>query len=230
MPERARRRDPEPPEPRTGGLDKRRISVLLSGRGSNFEALAEAVADGRIPRAEIVAVVSDVADAPGLNRAAERGINAFPIPRGSLSRREHEEQVLKVLDAFRTELVCLAGYMRLLSPEFIAHYRRRIVNIHPALLPGFPGLHAQRQALEAGVREAGCTVHYVDEGTDTGPVILQRRVPVMPGDTVETLSARILEQEHLAYPEAVARVLETLPGGASGPCGVEQGPEDGPAV
>jgi phosphoribosylglycinamide formyltransferase-1 len=192
-------------------VDKRRISVLLSGRGSNFEAIADAVADGRIPRAEIVAVVSDVEDAPGLNRAAERGINAFPIPRGRLTRREHEEQVLKILDAFRTDLVCLAGYMRLLSPEFIARYRRRIVNIHPALLPRFPGLHAQRQALAAGVAEAGCTVHYVDEGTDTGPVVLQRRVPVLPGDTVETLSARILEQEHAAYPEAIALVLDELP-------------------
>ena len=207
----SRRGRSEPPEPRTGGVDKRRISVLLSGRGSNFEAIADAVADGRIPCAEIVAVVSDVEDAPGLNRAAERGINAFPIPRGRLSRREHEEQVLKILDAFRTDLVCLAGYMRLLSPEFIARYRGRILNIHPALLPQFPGLNAQRQALTAGVTEAGCTVHYVDEGTDTGPVVLQRKVPVLPGDTVETLSARILEQEHAAYPEAIARVLEELP-------------------
>jgi len=207
----SRRARGEPPEPRTGGADKRRISVLLSGRGSNFEAIADAVADGRIPRAEIVSVVSDVADAPGLNRAAERGINAFPIPRGGLSRREHEEQVLKILDAFRTDLVCLAGYMRLLSPEFIARYRGRILNIHPALLPQFPGLHAQKQALAAGVTEAGCTVHFVDEGTDTGPPILQRKVPVLPGDTVETLSARILEQEHAAYPEAVARVLQELP-------------------
>jgi phosphoribosylglycinamide formyltransferase-1 len=210
-PHSSRRARSEPPEPRTGGVDKRRISVLLSGRGSNFEAIANAVADGRIPRAEIVAVVSDVTDAPGLNRAAERGINAFPIPRGRLTRREHEEQVLKILDAFRTDLVCLAGYMRLLSPEFIARYRGRIVNIHPALLPQFPGLHAQKQALAAGVTEAGCTVHFVDEGTDTGPVILQRKVPVLPDDTVETLSARILEQEHAAYPEAVARVLDALP-------------------
>jgi len=217
----------EPPEPRTGGSDKRRISVLLSGRGSNFEAIADAVSDGRIPRAEIVAVVSDVADAPGLSRAAERGINAFPIPKGDLSRREHEEQVLKILDAFRTDLVCLAGYMRLLSPRFIARYRGRILNVHPALLPQFPGLHAQRQALEAGVREAGCTVHVVDEGTDTGPVVVQRRVPVLPDDTVETLSARILEQEHLAYPEAIAAVLETLPGTPAPSCGVEEGPEEG---
>jgi len=217
-PKRAGRGSP-PPEPRTGGSDKRRISVLLSGRGSNFEAIADAIVDGRIPRAEIVAVVSDVADAAGLRRAAERGINAFPIPRDSLSRREHEKQVLKILDAFRTDLVCLAGYMRLLSPEFIARYRGRILNIHPALLPRFPGLDAQRQALDARVTEAGCTVHVVDEGTDTGPVILQRRVPVLPDDTVETLSARILEQEHLAYPEAIARFLESPSG--EGPCGVE---------
>jgi len=125
----------------------------------------------------------------------------------------------QILDAFRTDLVCLAGYMRLLSPEFIARYRGRILNIHPALLPRFPGLDAQRQALDARVTEAGCTVHVVDEGTDTGPVILQRRVPVLPDDTVETLSARILEQEHLAYPEAIARFLESPSG--EGPCGVE---------
>ena len=192
-------------------MRKRRLAVLLSGRGSNFEAICDAIADGRIRDAAIVAVVSDVADAPGLNRAVERGLNAFPIPREGLSRREHEDKVLRILEAFETDLVLLAGYMRLLSPRFIERYRGRILNIHPALLPKFPGLDVQRRALEAGELESGCTVHFVDEGTDTGPVILQRRVPILPGDTVETLSARILEEEHRAYPEAVARVLEQLP-------------------
>jgi phosphoribosylglycinamide formyltransferase-1 len=189
-------------------LTRRRLAILLSGRGSNFEAICDAIADGRIPDASIVAVISDVEDAPGLNRAVERGLNAFPIPREKgESRSDHEERILRILDAFRADLVCLAGYMRLLSPGFIGRYRGRILNIHPALLPQFPGLHAQQQAIEAGVTEAGCTVHFVDEGTDTGPIVLQRRVPVMPGDTVETLSARILEQEHRAYPEAIAKVL-----------------------
>lgn len=190
---------------------KRRLAVLLSGRGSNFEAIADAIAVERIPRAEIVAVVSDVADAPGLNRAVERGLPAFPIPRGSASRAEHERKILAILDSARPDLICLAGYMRLLSPQFIARYRGRILNIHPALLPKFPGLDVQRRALEAGELESGCTVHFVDEGTDTGPVVLQRQVPILPGDTVDTLAARILEEEHRAYPEAIARVLETLP-------------------
>ena len=190
---------------------KRRLAVLLSGRGSNFLAICDAIADGRIPDATIVAVVSDLPDTPGLNRAVERGLNAFPIPREGLTRRQHEEKILKILDAFETDLVLLAGYMRILSPEFVARYRGRILNIHPALLPKYPGLHVQRRALEAGEKEAGCTVHFVDEGTDTGSIVLQRRVPILPGDTEETLSARILEEEHKAYPEAVARVLETLP-------------------
>ena len=190
---------------------RRRLAVLLSGRGSNFEAICDAIGDGRIPHAEIVAVISDVADAPGLNRAVERGLPAFPIPRGAEGRPAHERKLAAVLDAARPDLICLAGYMRLLSPEFVARYRGRILNIHPALLPRFPGLDVQRRALEAGELESGCTVHFVDEGTDTGPVILQRRVPILPGDTVETLSARILAEEHRAYPEAIARVLEGLP-------------------
>jgi len=190
---------------------KRRLAVLLSGRGSNFVAICDAIGDGRIPDAAIVAVISDVADAPGLNRAVERGLNAFPIPRDGMTRREHEEKILKILDAFETDLVLLAGYMRVLSPHFVARYRGRILNIHPALLPKYPGLHVQRRALEAGETEAGCTVHFVDEGTDSGPIVLQRRVPVLPGDTEESLSARILEEEHRAYPDAVARVLASLP-------------------
>jgi phosphoribosylglycinamide formyltransferase 1 len=190
---------------------KRRLAVLLSGRGSNFVAICDAIADGRIPDATIVAVISDVADAPGLNRAVERGLNAFPIPRDGLTRREHEDKILQILDSFEAELVLLAGYMRVLSPRFVERYRGRILNIHPALLPKYPGLHVQKRALEAGEAEAGCTVHFVDEGTDTGPIVLQRTVPVLPGDTEEALSARILEQEHRAYPEAIARVLADLP-------------------
>lgn len=189
-------------------MARRRIAILLSGRGSNFEAICDAVTVGRIPNAEIVAVISDVADAPGLNRAVERGLPAFPIPRAGLGRREHEARIGTILDSARADLICLAGYMRLLSPEFVARYRGRILNIHPALLPKFPGLDVQRRALEAGELESGCTVHFVDEGTDTGPLVLQRRVPILPGDTVETLSVRILEAEHEAYPEAIARVLE----------------------
>ena len=190
---------------------KRRLAILLSGRGSNFLAICDAIADGSIPDATIVAVIADVADAPGLNRAVERGLPAFPIPRGGLTKSEHEAKIDKILDAAGVELVCLAGYMRLLSPAFVGRWRGRILNIHPALLPKFPGLHVQRRALEAGEKEAGCTVHFVDEGTDTGPIVLQRRVPVLPGDTEETLSARILAEEHRAYPEAIAKVLRTLP-------------------
>ena len=191
--------------------EKRRLAVLLSGRGSNFEAICDAITDGRIPHATIAAVISDVADAPGLNRAVERGLPAFPIPRGDLPRSEHEAQILKILDSAGVDLVCLAGYMRILSPTFVARWKGRILNIHPGLLPKFPGLHVQRRALEAGETEAGCTVHFVDEGTDTGPIVLQRRVRILPGDTEEALSARILAEEHRAYPEAIARVLESLP-------------------
>jgi phosphoribosylglycinamide formyltransferase-1 len=186
---------------------KHRLAILLSGRGSNFEAIADAVDDGAIPNAEIVAVISDVADAPGLNRAVERGLPAFPLPRGSDSPAEHERKIRAILDSARPDLICLAGYMRLLSADFVGRFPGRILNVHPALLPKFPGLEVQRRALEAGELESGCTVHFVDEGTDTGQVILQRRVPILPGDTVETLSARILAEEHRAYPEAIARVF-----------------------
>ena len=182
--------------------------MLLSGRGSNFEAIAEAVSSGRIPDAEIVAVLSDVPEATGLERARRRGFPAFAVERRTFaSRREHEAELLSVLDEASPDLVCLAGYMRILSPDFVARYRGRIVNIHPALLPKFPGLHAQRRALEAGETVSGCTVHFVNEGVDAGPVILQRRVPVLPGDTEESLSERILVEEHRAYPEAIAMIL-----------------------
>jgi phosphoribosylglycinamide formyltransferase-1 len=194
---------------------KRRLAILLSGRGSNFEAIAEAVDSGAIPNAEIVAVVSDVAQARGLERAKERRLPGFAVDRAAFSaRRAHEDAILAVLAERRPDLVCLAGYMRLLSPEFVRRWRGRILNIHPALLPKFPGLDVQRRALEAGETESGCTVHYVDEGTDSGPIVLQRKVPVLQGDTEETLAARILAEEHRAYPEAIARVLEELERGA----------------
>jgi len=185
--------------------------VLLSGRGSNFEAIADAVEAGRIPDAEIVAVVSDVAGARGLERARQRGMRAFAVERGRFaSRAEHEAEIGRILREAGTDLVCLAGYMRILSPEFVRQWPGRILNIHPSLLPKYRGLSPQRRALEAGEVEAGCSVHVVDEGTDTGPVVLQRRVPVEPNDTEETLSARILEQEHEAYPEAIVKVLAGL--------------------
>jgi formyltetrahydrofolate-dependent phosphoribosylglycinamide formyltransferase len=192
-------------------LPKHRLAVLLSGRGSNFEAIAEATVDGRIPNAEIVAVLSDVPGSGGIARARERGLPAFAVDRTQFaSRRDHEAELLRLLEDAAPDLVCLAGYMRLLSREFVSHWRGRLLNIHPALLPKFPGLDVQRRALAAGESESGCTVHFVDEGTDTGPVILQRRVPILPGDTEESLSARILAEEHRAYPEAIARVLSEL--------------------
>jgi len=188
---------------------RRRIAILLSGRGSNFEAIAEAVVDGRIPEAEIVAVISDQPGAPGLARARDRKLPSFSVERrpGS-SRKEHEAAVARILDEARPDLICLAGYMRVLSPEFVGRYRGRILNIHPSLLPKFPGLHPQRHALEARESVSGCTVHFVDEGTDTGPILVQRSVPILPGDTEESLSARILEQEHAAYPEAISKFFE----------------------
>lgn len=189
----------------------RRLAILLSGRGSNFVALADAVDAGKIPDAEIVAVISDVPDARGLALARERGLPAQAVLREEgMTRSVHEARIQRVLDAAAPDLICLAGYMRILSPEFVEAYGDRIVNIHPSLLPNYPGLHVQRRALEAGERESGCTVHYVDVGIDSGVVILQKRVPILPGDTEETLSARILEQEHIAYPEAVSLALAKL--------------------
>jgi phosphoribosylglycinamide formyltransferase-1 len=188
-----------------------RLAVLLSGRGSNFEAIADAVDAGRIPDARIVAVVSDNSRAPGLARARERGIPAHDIERARFSSRsDHEAAVTRVLEDARPDLVCLAGYMRILSPDFVARWRGRILNIHPSLLPKYPGVSPQRRALEAGDTLSGCTVHFVDEGTDTGPIVLQRVVPIVGGDTEESLSGRILEQEHGLYPEAIGRVLEEL--------------------
>jgi phosphoribosylglycinamide formyltransferase-1 len=190
----------------------RRIAVLLSGRGSNFEVIADAVESGRIPHASIVAVISDVPGARGLELARRRGLPADEFPRAAFpTRAAHEAAILSRLERARPELICLAGYMRILSPAFVARYPGRILNIHPSLLPKYPGLDPQRRALEAGDRVSGCTVHFVDEGTDTGPAVLRREVPVEQGDTVDTLSRRILEAEHVAYPEAVARVLQEIP-------------------
>jgi phosphoribosylglycinamide formyltransferase-1 len=170
-------------------------------------ALAEAVERGRVAGASIALVLSDHADAQGLSRASERGIETLAVERAGRTRAEHEREIIRALEARGIELVCLAGFMRLLSPQFIEAFRGRILNIHPSLLPAFPGLDAQRQAIEHGVKVSGCTVHFVDETLDGGPVITQRVVPVMDDDTPETLAARILVEEHQAYAEAVALVV-----------------------
>jgi phosphoribosylglycinamide formyltransferase-1 len=184
-----------------------RIGVLLSGRGSNFLALHDAVRRGELPAA-IALVASNVAGAPGLERARERGLPVVAIPhRGEPDRPSHEAKLIAALAAAGVEWVCLAGYMRLLSPAFVAAFPRRIVNIHPSLLPAFPGIDAHAQAIAHGVRLSGCTVHLVDEGLDSGPIVVQRAVEVLDDDTPETLAARILEQEHLAYPEAMRLLL-----------------------
>ena len=187
---------------------KKRIAVLLSGRGSNFEALAGSVDAGRIPNAEIAIVISNREGAPGIEKAKLRGIPAKVIPSKGLQREEYDQQVVEAIRAAKADLVCLAGYMRLLSPVFVAAFRNRILNIHPSLLPAFPGLEAQRQALEHGVKFTGCTVHFVDENLDAGPVILQAIVPVLDADTPETLSQRVINEEHRIYTEAVKIVLE----------------------
>jgi phosphoribosylglycinamide formyltransferase-1 len=185
----------------------KRIGVLLSGRGSNFEALADSVAAGRIPGAEIAIVVSNRDGAPGIDKANQRGIATKVIPSKGLEREAFDRQVVAVLNEHKVDLVCLAGYMRLLSPYFVAAFPDRILNIHPSLLPAFPGLESQRQALEYGVRFAGCTVHFVDENLDAGPIVLQAAVAVADEDTDVTLSARILAEEHRIYTEAVEIVL-----------------------
>ena len=170
-------------------------------------ALSDAINAGTIANAEIAVVISDKADARGLELARERGLEAVAIERRGRTREEHEREIISVLREHQVELVCLAGYMRFLSPCFVEAFRQRILNIHPSLLPAFPGLDAQRQALEHGVKVSGCTVHFVDETLDGGPIILQRAVPVLEGDTVESLSARILEEEHKLYVEAVGLIL-----------------------
>ena len=184
-----------------------RLGILLSGRGSNFMAIAEAIREGRLPGAEIAVVLSNLPDAAGLKIARELGLPAIAIPSAGRKRAEHDAEVVAALRQHRVDLVCLAGYMRIISPDFVRAFPNRILNVHPALLPAFPGLDAQAQALEFGVKVAGCTVHFVDEAVDHGAIILQRVVPVLDDDTPETLSARILEQENIAYTEAIARVL-----------------------
>ncbi len=186
-----------------------RLGILISGRGSNMVALADSVEDGRIPNAEIAVVVSDQANAAGLVKARKRGIETLVIERRGRRPEEHDREIVEALRARNIDLICLAGYMRILSRGFIDSYRGCILNIHPSLLPSFPGLDAQKQALEHGVKLTGCTVHFVDETLDGGPIISQRVVPVHEEDTAETLSARILIEEHKLYAEAVDKVLRT---------------------
>jgi phosphoribosylglycinamide formyltransferase 1 len=187
-------------------MENRKLAILLSGRGSNFIAIYEAIQRGDL-KADICCVVSNVPAAAGLARAREFGLVCIPLPSAGVDRVDYDRQLLAALRPYDPALVCLAGFMRILSPEFLREYPGRVLNIHPALLPSFPGLHAQRQALDYGVRVSGCTVHLVDEGVDTGPIIMQKAVEVFEGDTEESLSARILEQEHQLYWRAIARVL-----------------------
>jgi phosphoribosylglycinamide formyltransferase-1 len=194
----------------SGESGKARLAILISGRGSNMIALADAVRGGVIPDAEISVVISDQPSATGLAKAAERGIETLVITRRGRPRAEHDREIIAALRERRVELVCLAGYMRILSHEFIEAYRHRILNIHPSLLPLFPGLEPQKQALEHSAKTSGCTVHFVDQTLDGGPIIAQREVPVHDDDTVESLAARILVEEHKLYSEAVNRVLAQL--------------------
>ena len=184
-----------------------RLGILLSGRGSNFLAIAKAINEQRLPGAEIAVVLSNLEDAPGLAAARELNLPAIAIPAAGRRRAEHDAEMIARLHQHKVDLVCLAGYMRIISPAFIAAFPNRILNVHPSLLPAFPGLDAQKQAFDYGAKVAGCSVHFVDEAVDHGVIILQKTVPVNDDDTVDTLSARILEQEHLAYPEAIAHVL-----------------------
>jgi phosphoribosylglycinamide formyltransferase-1 len=190
-------------------MENRRLAVLLSGRGSNFVAIHDAIRRGDL-HAEVSCVVSNVPDARGLQIARERGLAAECVPSRGTERQEFDRRLMAVIGRHDPALVCLAGFMRILTPEFLKTYGGRTLNIHPALLPSFPGLHAQRQALEHGVKVTGCTVHLVDEGVDTGPILMQRAVPVLEGDNEEILSARILEQEHDLYWRAIALMLERV--------------------
>src|SRR5258706_615925 len=183
------------------------LGILLSGRGSNFVAIADSIDAGRIADARISVVISNKVDAPGIVTARGRGLNALVIPSKSRPREEHDREVIAALKQQRVELVCLAGYMRLLSPWFVQQFPRRILNIHPSLLPAFPGLEAQEQAFAYGVKVSGCTVHFVDEELDHGAIIVQKTVPVLDSDDEPSLAERILEQEHIAYTEAINVVL-----------------------
>jgi phosphoribosylglycinamide formyltransferase-1 len=190
-------------------MSNRKLAILLSGRGSNFVAIHEAICRGDLD-AEICCVISNVPDAAGLARAGDFGLTAICLPSQGVPREEYDRTLVKALRSFDPALICMAGFMRILSPELLKEYPSRILNMHPALLPSFPGLHAQRQALQYGVKVSGCTVHLADEGVDTGPILLQRAVDVREGDTEETLSARILEQEHQIYWRAIALVLDKM--------------------
>src|SRR5438034_6298152 len=184
------------------------LGILLSGRGSNFEAIAKNIASGIIRNARIGIVISNRADAAGIETARRLGLETAVIPSKGKARDEHDREVVEALQKFKVDLVCMAGYMRLLSPWFVKQFPHRILNIHPSLLPSFPGLEAQEQAFAYGVKMAGCTVHFVDEELDHGPIIVQKAVPVRDGDDEHTLAGRILEQEHIAYSEAINLVLE----------------------
>jgi phosphoribosylglycinamide formyltransferase-1 len=183
------------------------LGILLSGRGSNFVAIADSIEAGRIPDAQIAVVIANKADAPGIATARQRGLNAVVISSKGRPREEHDREVVAALKQHEVDLVCLAGYMRLLSPWFVQQFPHRILNIHPSLLPAFPGLEAQEQAFAYGVKVSGCTVHFVDEELDHGAIIVQKTVPVLDDDDEHTLAARILEQEHVAYSEAINIVL-----------------------
>jgi phosphoribosylglycinamide formyltransferase-1 len=184
------------------------LGILLSGRGSNFVAIADSIAAGRIPDARIAVVISNRSDAPGLETANHRGLNALVISSKGKPREAHDREIVAALLEKKVDLICLAGYMRLLSPWFVQQFPARILNIHPSLLPAFPGLEAQQQAFAYGVRVSGCTVHFVDEELDHGAIVVQNTVPVLDSDDEHTLAARILEQEHIAYTEAIRIVLE----------------------
>jgi phosphoribosylglycinamide formyltransferase-1 len=184
------------------------LGILLSGRGSNFVAIADSIAAGRIPGARIAVVISNRGDAPGVETARQRGLNALVIASKGKSREEHDREVVAALNDNKVDLVCLAGYMRLLSPWFVRQFPAKILNIHPSLLPSFTGLEAQQQAFAYGVKVSGCTVHFVDEELDHGAIIVQKTVPVLDSDDEHTLAARILEQEHIAYSEAIKIALE----------------------
>jgi phosphoribosylglycinamide formyltransferase-1 len=183
------------------------LGILLSGRGSNFVAIADGIDAGRIADARIAVVISNKEDAPGIITARQRGLHALVIPSKGKPREEHDREIVAALKQHKVDLVCLAGYMRLLSPWFVQQFPRRILNIHPSLLPAFPGLEAQEQAFAYGVKVSGCTVHFVDEELDHGPIIVQKTVPVLDSDDEHTLADRILEQEHIAYTEAINAVL-----------------------
>jgi phosphoribosylglycinamide formyltransferase 1 len=188
-------------------LIMKNLGILLSGRGSNFEAIADNVASGALD-AKIAVVISNRTDAPGVESARRRGLNALVMPSKGKVREDHDGEVVAALRQHQVDVVCLAGYMRLLSPWFVQQFPNRILNIHPSLLPAFPGLDAQQQAFDYGVKFSGCTVHFVDENLDHGAIVVQKVVPVLDGDDAHTLAARILEQEHIAYSEAIRIVLE----------------------